>query len=986
MPEGYYKQGKPRKPKPAPRKPAPRIHTEAEPRPTYSGRRRYKTTPAPMPEPHVPASQPISERAMASKARTARITRSRKHTYEARRVAAIEAARYATFVPPGLHHPARHPLPLSPGQLFNAQMHMPLMGPGGRVLATRGERRMLASAASAKRQRLADLSRVRIFPSTHPYQPSTAGVRGTLSERAASYARTHGHVGGGAYSRRTIRQLSRSPEGRAHLLARHNALLAAQQELNPGDVSSKEAKRVQVELGKVEAAGIGIGTGLPVKVAQDLIDATLGTPYGLYLLGRHPVGTSKALINQYGQMIQHPGRYWHEHPGLFLVNAGAAAAGGLGAVAKVGAGASALRLSAADLAEAGVSRGTATRLAAWHGGHEIMPDGSIRYGPPLRTLRHDGQELKVAPSRNAAVRAMYGARGLFGRDNVTHMEMHMAQKTAERIDEHFLSGREAHRAGVEGTIKPPRDESPFPVPPEPKPPPATPRGLRGKALHDWHQNHDLEMERYRIKKAAYDRALTKHDRYEKAILDAASAQGLGKAWTAGKRFAKSLHAGEHSKATNILDTYNQATVSAMLYLSLKYPIVNTVGQLWLGLTNGSLNPFNLAAAYRMHGEIFGRDPKLLKSLRKPVEAQAEELGAGAFQALGGGLAKSVAFRGKTNPILRGSSWISEQYGKIIDDPYRWASFVRHARSRGFRSSEDVIRLLKGEDRHGKFSQDVADERRVAFEEANRDMIDYERLSQAEKNIVRRLVLFYPWVKGSTYFYGRWLREHPIQASAQLQLGVYANRKRQGILGDVPQWASQLIPIGTENVPGLGRVPIAVDPASGMIVPQTAEVAGALLNTIQHKGGFSLGEFAGPAFTAGAAALGWDISKGEKLRGSVGGLLLGSIPAVHAGVVAERNITGGEKGRIGYTVKRKGRKPEHRHFVYPRSTFEQMMRTFGLGGLMYSPVNLQALHHSARLQGVKKGKHRGGGGGSSDWFPSKSGGGGGGSGDEWFPAK
>jgi len=42
-------------------------------------------------------------------------------------------------------------------------------------------------------------------------------------------------------------------------------------------------------------------------------------------------------------------------------------------------------------------------------------------------------------------------------------------------------------------------------------------------------------------------------------------------------------------------------------------------------------------------------------------------------------------------------------------------------------------------------------------------------------VIRRVVFFYPWVKGSTVYAGRLLREHPVKAAALGQIGATGKR-------------------------------------------------------------------------------------------------------------------------------------------------------------------------------------------------------------------
>lgn len=413
---------------------------------------------------------------------------------------------------------------------------------------------------------------------------------------------------------------------------------------------------------------------------------------------------------------------------------------------------------------------------------------------------------------------------------------------------------------------------------------------------------------------------------------------------------------EKSKFLRGVDTYNQASVGAMLYLGTKYPIMNTAGQLWLAATQGALNPRHLAEAFRIRNRLVKERPLLYGRGKEP---------------LAGGLAKSLRAE-ETNKLMRGIGKLSEVYGKFIDDPYRWSSFILHARRRGYRGYDGVVELLS------KNTEKVMNDRHSVFEAANRDMVDYERMAPWEKNIARRVFIFYPWNKGSTYFAGRWLRERPIQASVQLHAGQYGREQLRKKVGPVAQFGQQLIPTGTQVVPGLGEVPSVMDLTSAGIHTQPAAFLQAAANRIEGRGGTSIGEFFSPVSSlAFALVTGTDPSTGEKIPGGVlnqiAESIVGSVPLYRFIDVATR------PNRVHYRDSR----GHIKEYVYPRSWLDQLMRSIFFGGAWPGPINPRAMAKTAQLEGGKTGpfprKPT-----TSDWFddggssPSSSGGGG-----DWF---
>lgn len=350
----------------------------------------------------------------------------------------------------------------------------------------------------------------------------------------------------------------------------------------------------------------------------------------------------------------------------------------------------------------------------------------------------------------------------------------------------------------------------------------------------------------------------------------------------------------------IVDTINQATVTGMLFLGSKYVVVNAPGQEFLMLTKqGFLQPVNIARAVYI------------------VRHVRPETRAAALDSIGGGLARSVVQRegGALGAVTKIHGGFSKAYGAILDTPPRFSALTHEAFRRGYRTPEDWDRLFSSRD------SKVVNDRNVIVRTANDDMIDYERLGPHEREITRRLLLFYPWLKGATRYTGRYLKEHPVQAEANILAGRQAQEQQLKDLGQVPSWMAGVIRVGTEHVPGLGNVPKVIDPTSASIITQGPQIYSDIVSELQ--GHHAVGSYGSPALQVGGAALGYNLGRGQTAYGRTPwdrakNAFMDTQPLVNL----ERVLTS----------------PRNTDQLYPRSKGEQIGRSLLLGGFQPSPVN------------------------------------------------
>lgn len=362
------------------------------------------------------------------------------------------------------------------------------------------------------------------------------------------------------------------------------------------------------------------------------------------------------------------------------------------------------------------------------------------------------------------------------------------------------------------------------------------------------------------------------------------------------------------RVVKFTDAVNSGQKAALLYLKPAYLFPNGLGNLALNLVQqGFLAPANLAKSTVLLRRI---DPEVRASIRT---------------AMGGGLThilesdKSVAGR-----ITSGSNKLASVYGKIIDDPFRFSSFLHEARLEGFVKPEELKALTQDEKYHDTFEQ--------VTKRANDEIIDYERLGPGEQSILRRLVFFYPWVKGSSRYAVQMVTNHPTAAGLVGQAGKQETDFAHSILGNVPSYAEGIVPSG----PVKNGIVDVQNPNSFAILQQPAE----LMKEIQNLFGKS-----NPDLSAAQNLTPVDSAFLDLLTSGA------SNPFHKAGTPAYKtaldDIYGGNPLKSLIDNFTSQRKPGA---VYPQQTHLEALARFGLtGGLTKRPYNIAAGQANAYRQ-------------------------------------
>jgi hypothetical protein len=358
-------------------------------------------------------------------------------------------------------------------------------------------------------------------------------------------------------------------------------------------------------------------------------------------------------------------------------------------------------------------------------------------------------------------------------------------------------------------------------------------------------------------------------------------------------------------AIHTLDAVNNATKIAVLYLKPAYAIPNMLGNIALNLVQqGFLAPVNLAKS-------------VLTWRALPRDTQASIKGI-----MGEGFAETqMKPSGFSGGITHAGNWLAGKYGGIVDDPFRRASFLHEARIDGFVTREQLHRLTTNEA--------YADQFHAIANRANDEIIQYEALSPGEQAILRRLIFFYPWVKGSTRYALQSVKEHPVSVGAQGQAGQQGNKMIEEVFGKLPSYAEGLIPYGPERH---GLLPVG-NPASMAIYQEPADILKAAAGLFQHDPGGIQNIFGN--FAPGDAAL-------------IAGLSLGKVSSIpHPSGwsplhVMANEFYGANPLRLLYEANTGG--PTRSNALYPDNSMLDAWLRWGLfGGLAKRTYNLDKSH-------------------------------------------
>lgn len=247
-----------------------------------------------------------------------------------------------------------------------------------------------------------------------------------------------------------------------------------------------------------------------------------------------------------------------------------------------------------------------------------------------------------------------------------------------------------------------------------------------------------------------------------------------------------------SRVLGFTDAVNNASRLAILYLKPAYAIPNALGNVALTIIKqGFAAPVNLAKAVRLNHRLGPETTAAIDTL------------------MGEGIVSALA---SDTGLLHGATTkAASVWSKGVDLPFRRSSFLHESDRRGFRTPRQLADLVSRPELREKLYE--------VTREANLSLIDYGNLGPWERTIISRVIFFFPWVRGSTVYAGRFLRDTPVKAAVTANLGQLGAETEQRNLGDVPSWFEGLIRTG-----GTDARPRVVNPSSATIFGSPVDIA------------------------------------------------------------------------------------------------------------------------------------------------------------------
>ncbi len=262
------------------------------------------------------------------------------------------------------------------------------------------------------------------------------------------------------------------------------------------------------------------------------------------------------------------------------------------------------------------------------------------------------------------------------------------------------------------------------------------------------------------------------------------------------RFLKDVSTGGRGGGVmQVFDTINNVARVGQLYLR--------PGYFWNAPQNAVMAAFIQGFAAPRHiyqglhsAKLYGKEVDSL------VTAMAGESRSLAYDVPGGGKLAGASHR------------LAHGWNKITDSWFRKANVFYNASKAGYHGKSGLERLAR-KDENGKFVHQK-DIQNIA-NRAHKDSVDFNSMTPAERDFVRRAIYFYPWVSRGSAWVGHAAVQHPVKSAALLHIGEMG-QKHNEIWNFLPQWAkdSGIFSIGpTKDLSGV----LTINPAN-MNTPTT----------------------------------------------------------------------------------------------------------------------------------------------------------------------
>ncbi len=230
-----------------------------------------------------------------------------------------------------------------------------------------------------------------------------------------------------------------------------------------------------------------------------------------------------------------------------------------------------------------------------------------------------------------------------------------------------------------------------------------------------------------------------------------------------------------------VDALNDFVKGVVTILSPTYMFVNLAGNLVMNMIQqGAFMPSNLLRAVRAHGNMEGAHRRFID------------------KGMGGGFIRTMTLRSRPGQIINHT--LGSFVNAVVDLIPRRAAFIHEARSAGYKDeglTNLIQKAIDGDDAAIGTLDHI-------FRKAKDAIVDYDRMSPMERDVLSRIIFFYPWVKGSSRWTMRFIVEHPVQAAFLALMAEHAQDSKDDVFGEGPEYARWKVPISTSSV-GLGPV-------------------------------------------------------------------------------------------------------------------------------------------------------------------------------------
>ena len=214
---------------------------------------------------------------------------------------------------------------------------------------------------------------------------------------------------------------------------------------------------------------------------------------------------------------------------------------------------------------------------------------------------------------------------------------------------------------------------------------------------------------------------------------------------------------------------------SLIYSNPSYVPIQFIGN--VGFLLGQQGPWavrNLVRASSM----------ALKNRRLFDEVGAEVGELPSFAAISRGRARSgrgERSRAAERKVLGGLSFIPDKIP-------RTAAWIYEARREGFKSEDDIFRLLRSKDAQAVRTRNIISER------ATEVMVNFDRLSDVERMYLTRVLFVWPWIRGATAWPFYYAREFPVQTAVASEVALALEERRDEMVGETSVFRESLFPI------------------------------------------------------------------------------------------------------------------------------------------------------------------------------------------------